>query len=65
MISINEAKSFLKSALKKEKQAEEHCKKILNFAYLNGFTGVITRIKNDEARHQIIVKELIDLLDEA
>lgn len=62
MASRDEALSVLEEALKLEISAEENCAKMLHEFKLNGFAEKVEHIKNDETRHQEMVKKLIGFL---
>jgi len=46
----------------KEKMAEENCAAILESLRVNGFHDEVEKIKNDEARHQTMVDQLLKYL---
>lgn len=62
MASRDETMSILEEGLKLEKLAEENCDKLLKEFKLNGFAEKVTHIRNDEVRHQQIVKRLLSFL---
>ncbi|MCI0479335.1 hypothetical protein L0Y59_02215 [Candidatus Uhrbacteria bacterium] len=62
MATPNETKPIFEQALAYEKQAEENCAKMLEEFKLNGFADMVEHIKNDEIRHQEMVKKLIGFL---
>jgi rubrerythrin len=53
---------ILNEAITKEKMAEDNCAKILEQLKKNGFYNEVEKIKNDEKRHQDIVKQLLEML---
>lgn len=62
MATVEELKLLLEEALNKEKMAQENCQLILESLKVNGFYDQIEKIEDDEARHQIMVRELLKLL---
>lgn len=62
MASLEEIKMVLKKAREKEKMAEDNCALILENLRVNGFYNQVEKIKNDEARHQEMVDELLKFL---
>ncbi len=62
MADVEIIKDILSDALKKEKMAEENCIAILEQLQVNGYHKAVEKIENDEKRHQVIVRELIDML---
>ncbi len=63
MKTVNEVKEILEKALNWEREAEQNCDKILHILTTNGLRDNIDRIRNDEIRHQEIVKRLLKFLD--
>lgn len=62
MPDVEIIQDILTDALKKEKQAEDNCVELLKQLATNGFHEQIEKIKNDEIKHQEIVKELIEMI---
>jgi len=62
MASFPETEAVLLEAQKLEKSAEENCAKVLAYLRENGVYQEIAGIREDEKRHQEIVKELIKIL---
>jgi len=55
-------KLILEESLKNEAKAEDNCEKLLHELRINGFHDAIEHIKNDERRHQEMVRKLIGFL---
>ena len=54
--------SILTESLTKEQLAQHNCEEILLELRKNGFTEQIEEIKNDEIRHQELIKKLQSML---
>ena len=63
MKTTQEVKDILEKALNWEKSAEKNCDMILHILTTNGLHDSIDHIRNDEIKHQEIVKQLIKYLD--
>lgn len=59
MANREELVALLWEIKSKEKMAEENCAAILESLRVNGFHDEVEKIKNDEARHQTMVEELL------
>ncbi len=62
MANRSDVRLILEEALEQEKGAEKKCDKILELLEKNGFTEIVEHVRNDEIKHQEIVKELIKMI---
>jgi hypothetical protein len=62
MANLEDIKRLLDEVLKKEIMAKDNCEAILDSLKINGFHDQVEKIKNDEARHVVMVEQLMKLL---
>ena len=62
MAQLEGLRLILEESLKTEMRAEDNCEKLLHELRINGFHNAIEHIKNDEKRHQEMVKQLLSFL---
>jgi rubrerythrin len=63
MISRENLEQILNESLSEEKKAERVCQQILEKIKANGLSQIIEGIKNDEAKHQILVQEMLNMMN--